>query len=560
LVDSAGNPAWLKKIGGKATITNVLNCTNNTGNAFIAGAFRDSLELAGELKATEGESGIFLARLLADGSEADPVVMKSTALCKLGGISSNDSLVCVAGSFSDTLRVNDTTLLVSMGEEDVFVAMFNHSGQLRWLIDAGGMGNEQTGALVMNGLGETAITGTFDYSFLLGDQIVQTNGEKDIFIAVIHPDGNLKWMKSIGGIANDYGYAIAENSQDDLFVSGSFTHVLQLPDENGNIVEMEAYSAFGNTFIAKYNSAGTLKASFNLPGTSEDYCKQLIARDDGIITAAGNFYETMQIEQMGGQTYELVSTGEKDMFLMQFKDMCTDFTVDAGADTAICPGQALYLPVSGSYIWYKWSPGGSANAGLEVTQPGVYTLNVTGNFGCLASDSLVVSQASLPIVFAGSDTTIQAGEIMQLDLATAENVETVHWTTSGSGYFSNPDLLNAYYSLSFDDISAGSVVLTLTGTNACGATQGSFTLSLPQEDDGITVFPNPTPDAIALVCEEGMNILTATITNQSGNVIQAGIPVNNTYFQYDLSPYPPGTFLFHITTNVSNVTKVINKL
>jgi hypothetical protein len=47
---------------------------------------------------------------------------------------------------------------------------------------------------------------------------------------------------------------------------------------------------------------------------------------------------------------------------------------------------------------------------------------------------------------------------------------------------------------------------------------------------------------------------------QSGYVIQAGIQVNNPCFNYNLSNYPPGTYLFYLTTNNGMVTKVVNKL
>jgi hypothetical protein len=556
-VNEKGNPLWLRKTGGLAIIKHILVCSNPHGQVYMAGTFADSLQLAGTEQALVSEKGFFMATLLPDGSETKPFVFKGTGNCTLGGISSFDSLVCLAGSFSDTLRINDT-ILISYGEEDVFIALFTPDGKLEHMVTAGGIGNEQVRSVVFSPAGDIAITGSYDYSILMQDQILQTNGGKDIFVAVIDTSGNLKWIKSIGGSGNDYGYTITTNNNNDYFVSGNFVHNIQMPDENGNIVDMDAGSAFGNAFIAKYNSSGEMKASYNLPATSEDYCQSLIVDNEGMITAAGNFYQTMQIPDIS-DTIKLISQGERDIFLLRFKDMCKDVAVDAGQDTAFCPGGSIYLTSPGKYPFYRWLPGGLPNHDLDVSQPGTYKLLITDANGCIASDSITVKLRELPVVAAGSDTTIAAGASLLLEKASVLNTVSVEWGTLGSGYYGNADMLSTYYSPSFDDISNGSVLLTLAAINQCVTNSDSLVLTIHQDDDGITAFPNPTQGLVTLVSTKGITIQSASITTQSGNVIQSNIKVNGTVLQYNLSAYPPGAFLFHLTTGTTTITKIINK-
>ena len=557
--DEQGNPQWLRKTGGMATIKHILLSVNSLGQVFMAGSFTDSLQLAGQQKAIPGDRGLFLTTIQSDGSESNPVVFKSTGNCTLGGISSTDNLICLAGSFSDTLHINDT-IIVSYGEEDIFVAMFNQSGELKHLITAGGIGNEQVNAVSFSPNDELGITGSFDYSILMGDKIVQTKGGKDIFIAVLDTTGNLKWIRSIGGMGDDYGYTITAPNESDFFVSGNFVHYLQMPDENGNMVEMEAGSPFGNAFIAKYNADGDLKASYNLPATSEDYCKSLLVNDRGMIIAAGNYYQTMQLQRINGFTTELQTEGERDIFLIRFMDLCKDVTVDAGIDTMLCPGQSIFLTAPQPYPFYQWLPGGSPNHGLEVTQAGIYKLLITDEHGCIASDSLTLGMHQLPVVFAGNDTIVQPGESLQLEKATTSNTLTVEWKTAGTGYFGNSTELSTYYSPSFADISEGTIPLTLVATNQCGTTSDNLILSIPQDADGITAFPNPTQGSVTLVCTEGITIQSASITTQYGTVIEPMFTVNGTVMQYNLSNYPPGAFLFHLSIGNTTVTKIINKL
>jgi len=62
---------------------------------------------------------------------------------------------------------------------------------------------------------------------------------------------------------------------------------------------------------------------------------------------------------------------------------------------------------------------------------------------------------------AGGDAVVCAGDSYQL-MSAAIGYDSVRWTTGGSGVFSDPTIYNPLYTPSADDITAGSVVLTIT--------------------------------------------------------------------------------------------------
>lgn len=559
LVNTEGNPLWLRQTGGLATIRQIGVCSDSKGNAYLAGTFADSLQLAGEISLRVGDKGFFITTLLPDGSESKPYVFKGTGNCTLGDFRCSNSLLCLAGSFSNTLTIGDTTL-ISVGDDDAFVALFTRSGKLKHLITTCGTGNEQIRAVAFSPEGRLGITGTYDNSILMQDQILQTTGGKDIFVAVIDTAGKLEWLKSIGGHGNDYGYAITANASGGFYVSGNFAHNLQMQDENGNLVDMDASSPFGNAFIAKYNAEGELKASYNLPASSEDYCQSLIVDNNRMITTVGNFYQTIQLPGHYRDTIKLETEGERDIFFLRFKDLCEGVTVDAGSDTVLCPGETLYLTSPEPYLFYKWLPGGKPNQDLGVNQPGTYKLLITDRNGCIAADSLNIKLLELPVVYAGRDTTIAAGTNLVLQKASVANVKSVEWRTQGNGYYDNNASLSTYYSPSYSDILNGSVILSLAGSNQCVTKDDNLLLTIMQDNDGITVYPNPTQGLVTLICTKGMIIKRASIATPAGTVIQSNIIVNGTVLQYDLSEYPPGTFLFHLFTDTTTLTKTINKL
>ncbi len=143
----------------------------------------------------------------------------------------------------------------------------------------------------------------------------------------------------------------------------------------------------------------------------------------------------------------------------------------------------------------------------------ILTLHVTANLPCTneITDDMIISLEQGPVVSAGSDVTICAYENLVLSNATASGYSTIAWTTSGSGTFSNNIALNPVYYPSINDISNGTVTLTLTVTGAtpCNSVVSDFMI--------LTINPAPIanagPDAIA--CASSYELNQANAQNYS---------------------------------------------
>ncbi|WP_373553978.1 T9SS type A sorting domain-containing protein [Haliscomenobacter sp.] len=83
---------------------------------------------------------------------------------------------------------------------------------------------------------------------------------------------------------------------------------------------------------------------------------------------------------------------------------------NAGADTSICAGQSARLTASGGST-YKWSNNANLSS-ITVTPVSTetFTVTVTAQNGCEASDQLTVTVRSLPLANAGADTRICRGD------------------------------------------------------------------------------------------------------------------------------------------------------
>lgn len=142
-------------------------------------------------------------------------------------------------------------------------------------------------------------------------------------------------------------------------------------------------------------------------------------------------------------------------------------TVSAGNDLTICQGQSISLQASGA-INYQWSNSVQNNTPFIPTIQGVYTVTGTNIFGCTNTDNLSITINSLPIVNAGNDLTICAGESIILS---GNGASQLSWNNSViDGQSFSPTSTTVY---------------TLTGTNNQGCVASDQLL--------VTVNALPTP-------------------------------------------------------------------
>jgi hypothetical protein len=115
----------------------------------------------------------------------------------------------------------------------------------------------------------------------------------------------------------------------------------------------------------------------------------------------------------------------------------------------------------------------------------------------------------LPEVDPGPDDTICAGQLYLLT-ATASGYDSLKWTTTGDGRYSNDTLLQPAYTPGNEDIVNGSVKLKLTGYGLYGSYTKSMNLTIGAIPvAAISLFPNDT------VCA-GQTILLSADTSSGG--------------------------------------------
>ncbi len=239
--------------------------------------------------------------------------------------------------------------------------------------------------------------------------------------------------------------------------------------------------------------------------------------------------------------------------------------VNAGPDRLVCQSSInvnASIQNAGSILWTVQNGNGNfvdPTASSPIYIPSLSDLNTTvtftvtvtpiNNCGPTVSDSVLYTINATPSVVAGGNATIcQSNSTYQLQ-ATATNTTSITWTSTGSGSFDNIHNEDPIYTLSPNDINAGSVTFTITGTQA-GCSNVTDTMVL-------TIQKNPTANAGAaqVICQGEMVVIPGNGTNSSGyNWIRNGgagtfINTNTTNPTYMSQPTESGTIYLTLIAN-----------
>ena len=160
------------------------------------------------------------------------------------------------------------------GGYDVFIFKLNYKGsKLLYSTYIGGSGSEYGCDIALDSLNNTIITGytnSADFPMTTGSYDNTKNGGYDIFILKINSDcSSLLYSTYIGGSNDDYGFAIAYDSENNAYITGE-TSSTNFPTSSGCFDD--SFNGDRDVFVFKLKSDGSemLYSSF-IGGSSSDY-------------------------------------------------------------------------------------------------------------------------------------------------------------------------------------------------------------------------------------------------------------------------------------------------
>jgi YVTN family beta-propeller protein len=300
--------AWSRRFGGSTGDDGAWNVTADaSGNVIVTGVFVDSVDLGGGLLPGMGEDDVFLAKYDATGNHLWSRAYGDVGT-QIGWSVSTDIAgnVFLAGQFEGTVSFGGAPL-TSAGGFDIFIAKFGPGGNHLWSHSFGDAGDQHGYSVSADNGGNVVLTGEFQGAVNFGGGGLTSAGGYDIFVAKFGPGGNHVWSQSFGDVSGfQSGYSVAVDAANDILVTGPF-------DGSVNFGGAPLTSVGGSdVFVAKFGSGGNHIWSKSFGDASGQY-GYYVAADGGLVLLTGYYAGTVNFG-----SGPLTSAGGDDIFVAKF--------------------------------------------------------------------------------------------------------------------------------------------------------------------------------------------------------------------------------------------------
>ena len=384
-------------------VSGYATAVDGAGNVLVAGDFRETVDFdpgPGQVlrSSVSGSTDLFLAKF----SSAGALLWVQT----FGGDSFSENCwslavdgagnAIIAGFFSGSVDFDPgpgSTILVSAGNNDAYVAKFASNGNFVWAKQVGGANHEFARGVAVDAGGTISVVGGFygtgDFDPGPGVFNMTSSGFKDAFVLRLTAAGDLVWSRQLSGNSQDEeAYGVAVDGMGNVYATGSFFNTVDFDPGPGTF---NLSSAGGDDiFLVKLDAAGNLGWAKSVGGSGggDNGWSVTLDASNGVY-AVGAFFGTVDFNP-GAGVANLTSAGGQDIYVLK-------------------------LDTSGNYVWARGLGSSNANIGYDVTVGG-QDVYVTGYYA-----------GSAEFTFEGQTVTLTSAGGDDIFVARLDSTGTLKW-------------------------------------------------------------------------------------------------------------------------------------
>ena len=247
-LDALGNFIWSKRMGGIDSDRGYSIQSIDGGHVYISGSYNATADFDPGTSISNltsaGLSDGYICKLDASGNYVWAKSFGGTGVDAANNmILDNDGNTVITGFFSNVADFDPnagTHNLTSGGSYDVFTAEVSSTGNLVWVTQFEGPGEDVSYGIAVDNSGNIYTTGTFsstiDFESGPGITSFTTAGATDIFICKSDTDGTLMWATAYGDFLNDYGKSLAVGNDNSIHACGRFSNDVDFDPEPDSYV------------------------------------------------------------------------------------------------------------------------------------------------------------------------------------------------------------------------------------------------------------------------------------------------------------------------------------
>ena len=179
-----------------------------------------------------------------------------------------------------------------------------------------------------------------------------SRGYMDIFIQKMDAEGQILWVKQIGGGSEEYGVKIVTDVDGNVYVTGMFAYTVDF-DPGPGVYNLTATKDY-DIHVFKLDTDGNFLWAKQIGGNRNDYGKGITLDSDSNVYVTGFFRETVDFDP-GPDVYNLTEVGKSDIFLLK-------------------------LDTDGNFIWVKQIAGTQSEYGNDLAVDKNDNIYMTGTF------------------------------------------------------------------------------------------------------------------------------------------------------------------------------------
>lgn len=227
-----------------------------------------------------------------------------------------DGASVTVGEFRGSMTAGSIGPTTSAGAGDAFVVCHDAAGDVQWLRRGGGVGADDARGVATFADGSSVVVGAFrDLATFDGGAApvsVQSAGGSDLFVASYDATGNLRWLRSAGGTADDAGQSVAPLADGGCVVGGYFHDSITFALPQGPVT-LQA-TGQRDVFVVRFDAQGSIVWAHRGGGSGSDTVHGVATAADGGFAMTGAFAGIAEFGAWMG-TRILVSTGASDVFV-----------------------------------------------------------------------------------------------------------------------------------------------------------------------------------------------------------------------------------------------------
>lgn len=193
----------------------------------------------------------------------------------------------------ENMKILLCLILISIG----FTALF---ADWQWAKSFGGNSMERSWEIVSDSQNSVIFTGEFVDSLYVDGSSYLGLGLTDTYVIKLSDTGNVQWVQTLVSESENAGLGLGTDALDNVYVGGYFVGTLSCQDQS------VTSNGMWDSYVAKFNSAGTLQWIKSFGGTANDIIHGLGVSPAGRVFCGGwfamdiDFGSGIQLHSQGG--------------------------------------------------------------------------------------------------------------------------------------------------------------------------------------------------------------------------------------------------------------------